>query len=289
MRHGEPMRFLFLSASAFLCGFVGSVPLAGPIAVMVVSRAAQGRFRDALRISLGASVAEGIYAGGAFWAFTRLLAPNPLVVPISRGAAALVLIALGVRFMFWRPKYEDGASESKAGTALLGFTISAVNPTLFVTWSAIAAFVHSAHEEGSAPTELDSIPFGVAAAAGIACWFAVLIHLLRRLEGKLPRQALTLTVRGLGLCLMGLGVWSAIRLGIWWTNAHDPHSRKASQNVSWYHVHEERISLRRRERGLESRVVYGRGAGHRSWGPIVEAIRPRIDWLLDGDPMFGSR
>jgi threonine/homoserine/homoserine lactone efflux protein len=211
------MGLLLLCASAFLFGFVGSIPLAGPIAVMVVSRAAQGHFRDALRISLGASVAEGIYAGGAFWAFTHLLAPSRLVVPISRGAAAVVLIGLGVRFVFWRPKDAGDEREGKAGTALLGFTISAVNPTLFVSWSAVAAFVYSTHAQGSGPTERDAFPFGVAAAAGIACWFALLLTLLRRFAGKLPRQALTWTVRGLGLCLVGLGVWSAVRLESWWS------------------------------------------------------------------------
>jgi threonine/homoserine/homoserine lactone efflux protein len=270
------MRLLLLSVSAFLFGFFGSVPLAGPISVMVVSRAAQGHFRDALRISLGASVAEGLYAGGAFWAFTRLLAPNPYVAPISRGAAAVLLVGLGVRFMFWRPKDEDGSRESKTGTALLGFTISAVNPTLFVTWSAIVAFVHSAHDQRpGGPTELDAIPFGVAAAAGIASWFVVLVAVLRRFEGKLPKQALTWTVRGLGLCLVGLGIWSAIRLGLWWTGAHDPSSRKVADIVAGP-VREERVSLRRPGRALASRAsddvsTLGRRRSHGHCGFTIAA------------------
>ncbi|HEY4015540.1 MAG TPA: LysE family transporter [Polyangiaceae bacterium] len=240
------MRLLVLCVSAFLFGFVGSMPLAGPIAVMVVSRAAEGRFRDALRISLGASVAEGIYAAGAFWAFTHLLAPSRLVVPLSRGAAAIVLVGLGVRFMFWRMKDRRHARDGRGATAFLGFTISAVNPTLFVTWSAVAAFVYSAHGQGSRPTELDAVPFGAAAAGGIACWFVVLIALLRRFGGNVPKRALTLTVRGLGLCLVGLGIWSAIRFASWWKSAHDVHGAQAPHGLSVGYRVQSRRPIQRR-------------------------------------------
>jgi threonine/homoserine/homoserine lactone efflux protein len=209
------MRLLAVCVSAFVLGFVGSVPLAGPVAVMVLSRAAQGRFREALRIGLGASVAEGLYAGAAFWGFTTLLSRNALVVPVSRGAAAIVLLALGVRFMFWRPASKDDSRENKAGTALLGFTVSALNPTLFITWSAAAAIVHSGSDGPGSHTQLDAVPFGAAAAAGIAAWFFVLVALVRRYEGSLPKNALAWSVRALGLCLVALGVWSAVRLGAW--------------------------------------------------------------------------
>jgi threonine/homoserine/homoserine lactone efflux protein len=209
------MRLLAVCVSAFVLGFVGSVPLAGPVAVMVLSRAAQGRYREALRIGLGASVAEGLYAGAAFWGFTTLLSRNALVVPVSRGAAAIVLLALGVRFMFWRPASKDDSRENKAGTALLGFTVSALNPTLFITWSAAAAIVHSGSDGPGSHTQLDAVPFGAAAAAGIAAWFFVLVALVRRYEGSLPRNALAWAVRALGLCLVALGVWSAVRLGAW--------------------------------------------------------------------------
>src|SRR5216683_2058256 len=97
------MHLLAACVSAFAFGFIGSVPLARPIAVMVFSRAVQRRFGEALRIGLGASAAEGLYAGAAFWGLTTLLGRSPLAVPLSRAAAAVVLLVLGVRFMFWRP------------------------------------------------------------------------------------------------------------------------------------------------------------------------------------------
>ncbi len=216
------MYLVTICASAFAFGFIGSVPLAGPIAVMVLARATLRRFGEALRIALGASVAEGLYAGGAFWGFSRLSSRSDLVVPISRAAATVIFLALGVRFVFWRPKEESDRRENKAGTALLGFTISALNPTLFVTWSAAAAFVQSGHDQGSVRTQLDAIPFGVVAAAGIGSWFLVLVTLLRRYEGHVPKNALSWSVRALGLCLVALGVWSGVRLEAWWATGQRP-------------------------------------------------------------------
>jgi threonine/homoserine/homoserine lactone efflux protein len=210
------MRLLTVCASAFVFGFVGSMPLAGPIAIMLLSRAAGRRFGEALRIGLGASVAEGLYAGTAFWGFTALLGGNPLLVPLSRGATAVVLVGLGARFVFWRPKEAGDLRESKAGTVLLGFTVSALNPTLLFTWSAATAFLNSRHIESvGVLLQRDAIPFGLCAGAGIACWFVVLVALLRRYHGQLPRNALAWTVRILGVALVALGIWSGVRLATW--------------------------------------------------------------------------
>jgi len=208
---------LAICASAFAFGFVGSMPLAGPIAVMVVSRAASRRFSEALHIGLGAALAEGIYAGVAFWGFTSLFARTPLLAPISHGVTAVVLAVLGARFVFWSPKKTErkraASNSQRAGTTLVGFSISAINPTLLVTWGAIVAFLYSKGLSGA--SSLVAVPFGACAAAGVAIWFVVLVALLRKYEGNLPHGVLTWTIRGLGLALVVLGMWSAVRLVDW--------------------------------------------------------------------------
>src|SRR6185312_8306918 len=98
------MRLLAVCAVALVFGFVGSMPLAGPISVMVVARAARKQFGEALHVGLGAAGAEAIYAGIAFFGFTTILARHPVVVPISHGVTAVVLLALGARFAFWKLK-----------------------------------------------------------------------------------------------------------------------------------------------------------------------------------------
>src|SRR5436305_1146067 len=128
------MRVLAACLVAFAFGFLGSIPLAGPIAVLMLARAAQRRFGEAFRVGVGAAMAEGTYAGVAFWGFNTFLTRNRLVEPISHAAATLVLSGLGVAFMFWKPREKKDRRENAAGTVLLGFSVSALNPTLIITW-----------------------------------------------------------------------------------------------------------------------------------------------------------
>jgi threonine/homoserine/homoserine lactone efflux protein len=207
------MQLLAVCVMALVFGFVGSMPLAGPIAILVISRATQTRFGEALRIGLGAAVAEGLYAGLSFWGFTTFLGRHAVVVPISHGVTAVVLGALGVRFMFWKADSAPKEPKSGAGTLFFGFSISAINPTLLLTWSAAVAFLASYGLKGASP--LFAVPFGLSAGAGIAAWFALLVGLLRKYQGKVPDRALTWTVRGLGAVLAGLGVVSGARLVRW--------------------------------------------------------------------------
>jgi threonine/homoserine/homoserine lactone efflux protein len=205
------MRLIAICIVALVFGFVGSMPLAGPIAIMAVARASRRRYGEALRIGLGAAGAEGIYAGLAFWGFTTFLARHAIVVPISHATTALVLTPVGVRFAFWRPSEgSEGPQENKAGTALLGFSVSAINPTLLLTWSAAVAALYSRGLKDPPPAY--AIPFGLCAAAGIGGWFVTLVALFKRYGGKLPSAALTWVVRSMGLVLVVLGVWSGIKL-----------------------------------------------------------------------------
>lgn len=207
------MRLLAVCVMALVFGFVGSMPLAGPIALLAVSRASRQRYGEALRIGLGAAVAEGLYAGVAFWGFTTFLGRHAIVVPISHGATAVILIGVGARFVFWKPPPETNTPENKAGTALLGFSMSAVNPTLLLTWSTAVAFLYSRGLNDASP--LYALPFGLCAAAGIGGWFVTLVALFRKYGQKLPREAMTWVIRLMGVVLVALGVWSAVKLYDW--------------------------------------------------------------------------
>jgi threonine/homoserine/homoserine lactone efflux protein len=200
-----------LIALAF--GFFGSMPLAGPISVMVVSRAARRRFDEAWHVALGAAAAEAFYAGFAFWGYTTLFARHPLLAPVSQAVSAVVLLVVGAGFAVWSPKDKSDVRENRAGTVLLGLTVSALNPTLLVTWTAAVAFVYSKGLRGI--PSFAAVPFGACAGAGVAAWNFVLVRLLRKYEGKAPRAVVTWAVRLLGFVLVGLGLWSGAQLYEW--------------------------------------------------------------------------
>src|SRR5262249_49040447 len=121
------MTFLAVSVLAFVFAFVGSLPLAGPIALLVVSNGARGRYRVSLRIAPGAAIAEGVSAFLAFWGFATLLGRYPLVLPISHAVTAVLLAGLGVRFIVFKVR-ADGRREDRPGRFWVGFSISALNP-----------------------------------------------------------------------------------------------------------------------------------------------------------------
>ena len=204
------MQLIAVCVVALVFGFIGSMPLAGPIAIMAVARASSGRYSEGLRIGLGAAAAEGLYAAVAFWGFATFLADHAIVAPISRAVTAVVLSVIGVRFMFWRPTEAKDTQERKAGTALLGFWVSAINPTLLLTWSAAVAALYS--HGLTLTSSLYAIPFGLCAATGIGAWFVTLTVLFKRFGGKLPRATLTWIIRGMGLVLVVLALWSVVKL-----------------------------------------------------------------------------
>jgi threonine/homoserine/homoserine lactone efflux protein len=216
------MSFVAVSLVALVFAFVGSLPLAGPIAVLVVSNGANGRYKDALLIASGAAVAEGVYAFLAFWGFATFLTRHALVLPISHGVTAAILFALGVHFLFFKLK-DDGpmsGREAKGGRFWVGFSVSALNPTLLATWGAVTTFLYS--KQIIHMTALLAVPFGAFAAAGVILWGLVMVRLLRRFRHQLPRAALTWTIRAMGVLLIGVAAWSVVELARY---ILDPKSR----------------------------------------------------------------
>jgi threonine/homoserine/homoserine lactone efflux protein len=178
---------------------------------------------------LGAAVAEGIYAGVAFWGFATFLARWRLVIPISGAVSGILLITLGVRFVFWRPAKAETREDRRAGTALLGFSISVLNPTLVVTWSAIVAFLYSRGLDEAAPAL--AVPFGLSAGAGVAMWFVCLVSLLRSFRRRLPQAAFRWAIRTAGLALIVLGIVATVKFVRWVTHAGDHAARSGQASV----------------------------------------------------------
>ena len=212
---------MFLAALfGFLLGFVGSIPVAGPISALVVQRGVQGRFKAGAFIALGGGVVEAAYAFLAFWGFSTFLTKYPLIEPISRGAGAVVLLALGVSFLL--KKAEDAEAppdvrDSKRGSFLLGAWICAINPTLIATWSAAVTTLYSSgvldFEGGHA------LPFAIGCASGITGWFLALLGIIRRYRERFSNVVLARVVNAVGVLLLGLGIWFGVRFVTYFTDA----------------------------------------------------------------------
>ncbi len=211
---GYTQPFMLLAAVlGFAFAWLGSIPIAGPIAALVVTRGLAGRIRSAALVALGGALVEAVYACLAFWGFSTFLKDYPLVEPISRGVAAAILAFLGVTFIRGLgegkppPPDEDGASQWQS--FLLGASICALNPTLVATWTAVVTMLH-----GGGLVDLQgrqALPFGAGVLAGIVGWFSTLLAIIRRYRERFSRAALGRVVRVIGALLLVLSGWFAVR------------------------------------------------------------------------------
>jgi threonine/homoserine/homoserine lactone efflux protein len=199
-------------------GFAGSIPVAGPTAVIVAESALNGRPRRGLTIAIGAAIAEGFYALVAFWGLTAVLTSYPSVRPISRVVAGVVLCLVGVYLIRRRAKPASQRDRSGAGTRAhelgFGFTITFFNPTLVVTWTVAVAALHAALP--ATFSVYDAIPFAIGVSTGIVAWFWVLLRLVSRFRESASPHMLNRVIRATGGVLVAAGVFVAARAIVAW-------------------------------------------------------------------------
>jgi threonine/homoserine/homoserine lactone efflux protein len=200
----------------FVLAFLGSIPIAGPIAVIVLSKGLEHRNRAGLFIAMGAAVAEAIYAFLAFWGFSAVLSRFPKLVPATRLVGCLILIGLGIYLAVRTPKSKEAQQQKdKKGVVgvrniLLGFSMTFVNPTLLVTWTAAVGAAHSSGILDMQPH--NAFPFSLGVCGGIIAWFALMLALLAKFHDKMKPEKMQIIIKAIGVALIVLGSAFAIRV-----------------------------------------------------------------------------
>jgi len=162
----------------FVFGFVGSMPVAGPIAVLLVIRSLNERFRSATLIGIGSVFPESAYAMLAFWGFATLLAEHAWMVPVSHAVAAAILLGLGLSLVRrrWEPPVDAGEKRPGAGSFTLGFLVSALNPTVLVAWTGATTTLFSTELVAFRPAL--ALPFGL-----LLLFFLAVVGVVKLLTG----------------------------------------------------------------------------------------------------------
>jgi len=208
---------LFAILAGTIASFVGSMPIAGPVSVLVLERGLVRRGREGLGVALGAAVAEGIYAFLAFWGLGTVLNASPAVLRASRLVGVAVMITLGVylatrrKSARWPPDAEGDARVGgrKRRGFLLGLSVTFLNPTIIMSWTIITATLHSTGLVS--PGLISAAVFSLGVGAGIVLWFATLLHLLHRFQSRLCPQTVDRILKITGWFVVAIGVGLAIR------------------------------------------------------------------------------
>lgn len=203
-------------ASAFLLGAAGSIPVAGPISVLVLRRGLSARFAEARATAIGAAVAEAAHVflarRGLGWLATRW----PALLFASRTLGCLLLAATAA-WLWLRPVQLPSESATEGSTARarvgvaahlgLGFALAIGNLGILINW---AALLNSLHLVGQATGVAQDLAFAAAVAAGIAAWFIAALALLARGRARVEAGMLRWTTRAVAVLLLALAVFAAV-------------------------------------------------------------------------------
>ncbi len=199
----------------FLMGFLGSVPVAGPIAVLVVSRGVAGKPRHGIAIAAGGAIPEAVYCGLAFLGMGALFNTYPTIGLAARALAGLLLFGLGFAFVRTRPeslevgkKVREFQPDGLAKDFLLGFTITILNPTLILTWTAAIAAVSGFRIFDF--SAMDHLVFPASAFFGIVVWFVLLLEIIKHSTGRFSNKSLVRLLRSMGVLLWGFAAFFLI-------------------------------------------------------------------------------
>jgi threonine/homoserine/homoserine lactone efflux protein len=213
----------------FIISFVGSMPMSGPVAVLVMMRALRRERRAALLIAAGASLVEAAYAGGIAALLPHLLGRARGVVLVSLAVGCLVVMALGT-LLLTRPTIVGKTPGTSPRSGLLSGALSSLlNPTLIATWT-VAVSTLSANDWLSPEFRYAAI-FSLGVGLGSLAWFALAITIIGAWHRLMTPQLQAGILRGMGALLLVSGVFLGVRFVRQLMSPQEPAAPRSIENA----------------------------------------------------------
>lgn len=143
---------LTVSVTGFIAGFIFAMPIAGPISVLIVSNALNGKRKYCNQISRGAAVSDFIYIFIAVFGVTSLYAWYKPAIPYMLLVGAVFFIILGytifrqpvdVEHFDQKTHMTERIKNSESRGFYTGFMVNMLNPTQFISGLISSFFVIS--------------------------------------------------------------------------------------------------------------------------------------------------
>jgi threonine/homoserine/homoserine lactone efflux protein len=132
-----------ISVAGFLAGFIFSMPIAGPISILVVSNSLKGKIRFCNLLAVGAALADLVLVFVAVYGITRFYSEYKPAVPYIMMGGALFIFYISYRISTTKIDFchlEENLHVSESikrrgkGGFYTGLLINFLNPTLFFGW-----------------------------------------------------------------------------------------------------------------------------------------------------------
>ena len=145
------LSYFIFSIAGFLAGFVLSMPIVGPIGILITSNALRGRLRFCTRVALGAAISEFFYVFIVVYGVSALFAFYQPFIPYILIIGTIVLLVTGIKIMYTKLDIshvdEDGIVSDKLknkGGLRTGLLINLTNPSVMFSWLITSFLILSA-------------------------------------------------------------------------------------------------------------------------------------------------
>lgn len=132
--------FITILLLGLFAGFFFSVPIAGPISILITSNALKGRLRYCLRTALGGAIIETIYVFISVYGITSLYNYYQNAIPVILIVGSLFLLFVAYKVFKSKVYLEDISRsetnniEDNKGGFRTGLILNFSNPSLFLGW-----------------------------------------------------------------------------------------------------------------------------------------------------------
>lgn len=132
-----------ISIVGLLAGVIFSMPIAGPISILITTNALKGRFRYCFLVNIGASLATFTYVFVAVYGLTKLYSFYKPAIPYLFSFGSLILLYLGYKILITKIDFEHFEDKShlsekirkkEKGGFYTGSLINFCNPMLLIGW-----------------------------------------------------------------------------------------------------------------------------------------------------------
>lgn len=229
--------FILLIIAGFITGFLFSMPVMGPISILVTTKGLSGNFKGGMLTAAGAGLADAIYVFIAVTGFSKIIGANHEAIPYILITGAAFVFYIGMRMTFSQkevmhfsemPEHEATREMKRIHNDFItGFLINILNPTLFFGWiTATLIVVSIILSVGITITNskphgipdlglLKGMIYGLSVGMGSTGWFWLYLKILAKV--KISSRLLNTVIKILGVALIVLSfylIYKAYQLSV---------------------------------------------------------------------------
>ena len=202
------MEILYNILSAFLISFFAANIAAGPVTFLVFHNSLFGKYKKAVSLIFGSAIMEIIYCSIAIIFVGAVLSHSTRIQIFSQIVSIIMFFIIGLYL------YNSNSSKRlnvgveglsiKEGTRafLTGFILTAINPTIILTWSAAAAALLSFNII-EITNMFDVILFSFSVGAGAVSGSLVMIFIVHHFRIRLSENIIKIILKVGGIILIG--------------------------------------------------------------------------------------